>query len=63
MSPLKKTDDGNIVLDKTSEKKLDYEDQAYWSTQIASAMTYLIHGKYEKWMPDGKREIKDYEGL
>lgn len=63
MSPLKRTEDGNIILDKSSEKKLDYEDQPYWSTQIASAMTYLIFGKYEKWMPDGKRELTDYEGL
>lgn len=62
MSPLKKTD-GVIQLDKTSEKKLDYEDQAFWSTQLSSALMYLLFGLYEKYIPDTKRAPEDIEGL
>lgn len=51
MSPLKKTD-GVIELDKTSEKTLDYEDQVFWSPQIATALMYLFFGLYEKQLPN-----------
>lgn len=63
MSPRKKGDDNNIELDKSSEKKLDYEDQIWYSTQIPSAMMYLVFGLYEKFLPDGKLDIQDIEGL
>lgn len=46
-SPLKRTD-GRIELDKSSEKLLEYKDQAYYSTQIASAFIYLLWGEYAK---------------
>jgi len=63
MSPLKKTEDGNIELDKSSERKLDYEDQAWYSTQLPSALMYLIYGKYEKWTPSKENLMTDIEGL
>lgn len=63
MSPLKKTDNGMIELDKSSEKRLDYPDQAWYSTQIPSALMYLVHGKYEKWIPETKNLPSDIEGL
>lgn len=63
MSPLKRTEDNMIILDKSSEKKLDYEDQAFWSTQIASALMYLLYGLYEKYLPDASPEMVDFEGL
>jgi len=63
MSPRKKGDDNNIELDKSSEKKLDYEDQVWYSTQLPSALMYLVFGLYEKFLPDGKPDIQDYEGL
>ncbi len=62
MSPLKRTE-GVIELDKSSEKKLAYEDQAYWSTQIPSALMYLLFGLYEKYLPSGDKGYQDYEGV
>ena len=59
MSPLKKTE-GRIELDKLSEKKLDLIDQAFWSTQIGTALMYLLFGEYEKCLPDNKEEFRDY---
>nr|WP_321520604.1 hypothetical protein [uncultured Macellibacteroides sp.] len=51
-SPLKRTE-GRIVLDKSSERELPYEEQAMYSTQIFSAFTYLIYGEYKKILPEG----------
>lgn len=53
-SPLKKTD-GKIELDKSSEKKLDYEEQPFYSTQIATAFMYLLWGEYSKLLPPSDR--------
>jgi hypothetical protein len=63
MSPRKRGEDNNIILDKSSERKLDYVDQAWYSTQIPSALMYLIFGLYEKFLPDGKPDTVDYEGI
>lgn len=63
MSPLKKTEDGSYELDKSSERKLDYKDQAWYSTQLPSALMYLIYGKYEKWLPAKNNKMPDIEGL
>lgn len=63
MSPVKKTDNQIIELDKSSERKLDYEEQAFWSTQIASAWMYLVFGLYEKYLPKGSADTGDYQGL
>jgi hypothetical protein len=39
------------MLDKSSER-LPFEEQAFNSTQIASALTYLLWGEYNKLLPD-----------
>ena len=45
ISPLKKTD-GKIELDKSSEKKQQLKNQAGLTTQLPSAMIYLLYGLY-----------------
>lgn len=45
LSPLKKTD-GRIELDKSSEKKVPLRRQAGLTTQIPSALIYLLYGRY-----------------
>ena len=45
-SPLKRTG-GEVELDKSSEKK-PFEEQAFGSTQIASALMYLLWGEFSK---------------
>ena len=45
-SPLKRTG-GEVELDKSSEKK-PFEEQAFGSTQIASAFMYLLWGEFSK---------------
>ncbi len=45
ISPLKKTD-GKIELDKSSEKKQALKNQAGLTTQLPSAMIYLLYGLY-----------------
>jgi hypothetical protein len=60
MSPLKKTD-GKIRLDKSSEKKLPFEQQAFWSTQLATALMYMLWGEYNKILPKHKQDIADYD--
>lgn len=49
-SPLKRHE-GRIILDKSSER-LPFEEQAYNSTQLASAFMYLLWGEYSKLLPD-----------
>lgn len=61
-SPLKRKD-GQIFLDKSSEDKLDLEDQAFWSTQIATALMYLLYGLYEKYLPAKGQIYNDYSGM
>lgn len=63
MSPKKKSDSVFIELDKSAEKRLDPEDQVYWSPQIATSMMYLLWGLFEKYLPDAKPEEVDFEGL
>ena len=45
LSPLKKTE-GKIELDKTSEKKVPLHKQAGLTTQLPSALIYLLYGRY-----------------
>ena len=45
LSPLKKTD-GRIELDKSSEKKIPLKQQAGLTTQLPSALIYLLFGRY-----------------
>ena len=57
-SPLKRTE-GRIELDKSSEKQLDYDDQAFYSTQLSSAFMYLLWGEFNYLLPDSdRREIR-----
>jgi hypothetical protein len=49
-SPIKRNE-GRTELDKSSER-LPFEQQAYNSTQIASALMYLLWGEYNKLLPD-----------
>jgi hypothetical protein len=49
-SPLKRHE-GRVMLDKTSES-LPFEEQVFNSTQIATALTYLLWGEYHKLLPD-----------
>ena len=50
-APLLRTD-GRIRLDKSSEKELEYRDQQYYSTQLASAFMYLLWGEYRRLLPE-----------
>lgn len=45
LSPLKKTE-GRIELDKSSEKKVPLHKQAGLTTQLPSALIYLLFGRY-----------------
>jgi len=56
LSPIKR-DDGKIELDKTSEKKIALQHQAGLSTQIPSALMYLIYGKFYILLPSDTRRI------
>ncbi|MDR0681756.1 MAG: hypothetical protein LBG15_07915 [Dysgonamonadaceae bacterium] len=49
-SPLKRHE-GRVMLDKSSES-LPFEEQAYNSTQLASALMYLLWGEYSRLLPD-----------
>jgi hypothetical protein len=51
LSPRKKTD-GRIELDKSSEKKVPIKYQAALTTQLPSALIYLLHGLYFDRMPN-----------
>lgn len=63
MSPLKR-DKGNWTeLDKSSEVKLDYEDQVWYSTQLPSALMYLVFGLYEKLTPSAPKNDYHIPGL
>ncbi len=59
-SPLKRFE-GRIELDKTSER-LPFDEQAYNSTQIASAFMYLIWGEYHKLLPDSDQITVEMRG-
>lgn len=56
LSPIKR-DDGKIELDKSSEKKIALQHQAGLSTQIPSALMYLIYGKFYNLLPSDTRRV------
>ncbi|MBS5624642.1 hypothetical protein [Butyricimonas virosa] len=60
-SPIKRTD-GRVQLDKSSEKELEYKDQAYYSTQIATAFLYLLWGEYKHLLPEDSGGNMGYSG-
>jgi len=53
-SPLKKSTK-EVELDKSSEKELEFEEQAMYSTQISSAFMYLLWGKFKHLAPASDR--------
>ncbi len=53
-SPLKRTE-GKILLDKSSEKELEYKDQPFYSTQLSSALMYLLWGEFNYLLPNSER--------
>jgi hypothetical protein len=55
-SPIKRNE-GRTELDKSSER-LPFEQQAYNSTQIASALMYLLWGEYNKLLPDSDLNLE-----
>lgn len=57
LSPLKKTTDGKVELDKTSEVKVPMKLQAPRSTQLPSAYIYFLYGRY------GDRLSNDFNNL
>ena len=52
-SPLKRHE-GRVVLDKSS-KRLPHEEQALNSTQLATALMYLLWGEYHNLLPDSEQ--------
>lgn len=63
MSPILREKGSGIQLDKRSEVKLDYDDQQWFSTQLPSALMYLIFGLYEKYRPSKQEETPGLGGL
>jgi hypothetical protein len=59
-SPLKRHE-GRIMLDKSSES-LPFEEQAFNSTQLASALMYLLWGEYSKLLPDSDLNSNEVQG-
>jgi hypothetical protein len=59
-SPLKRYE-GRIWLDKTSES-LPFEEQAFNSTQLASALMYLLWGEYSGLLPSSDQNTPAFYG-
>jgi hypothetical protein len=59
-TPLKRYE-GRVMMDKSSER-LPFEEQAYNSTQIASAFIYLLWGEYNKLLPESDRNKETPQG-
>ena len=59
LSPMKKTTDGKIELDKTSERKVPMKLQAGRSTQLPSALIYFYFGRYGHLLPNEFSTIPD----
>lgn len=58
LSPRKYTD-GKIELDKSSEKKVPLHLQAGLTTQLPSALIYLLYGRYSDRMPGEYSQLPD----
>lgn len=59
LSPMKKTAEGKIELDKTSEKKVPMKLQAPRSTQLPSAYIYFLYGRYADRMSSEFNRLPD----
>lgn len=49
-TPLKRHE-GEIMIDKSAEKNLPYEQQALYSPQIATALMYMLFGEFKSVLP------------
>lgn len=58
LSPRKKTE-GKIELDKSSETKVPIKYQAGLTTQLPSALIYMLYGLYSERMPNEYSSIPD----
>lgn len=58
LSPRKYTD-GKIELDKSSERKVPLHLQAGLTTQLPSALIYLLYGRYSEQMPNEYSQLPD----
>jgi hypothetical protein len=56
-TPLKRHE-GEIMIDKSSEKNLPYEQQALYSPQLATAFMYLLFGEFKSLLP----QYSGYDG-
>ena len=59
LSPLKRREDGRIELDKSSEVKVPLQYQAGLTTQLPSALIYLLFGLYSSNLPSEVNGIPD----
>jgi hypothetical protein len=59
LSPVDRKE-GKIALDKSSEKKIAFQHQAGLSTQLPSALMYMLYGHYSQLLPN---EIKSSQDL
>lgn len=60
-SPLMRNEK-DVELDKSSERKLEYEDQAFYSTQLSSAFMYMLWGKFNYLLPASDRRKTEFKG-
>lgn len=58
LSPVDRKD-GKIALDKSSERKVAFQHQAALSTQIPSALMYLLYGHYSHLLPSDIKRTFD----
>lgn len=59
LAPLKKRADGRIELDKTSEVKVPKQYQAGLTTQLPSALIYLLFGRFADQLPKEMSNIPE----
>jgi hypothetical protein len=59
LSPVDRRD-GKIALDKTSERKVPFIRQAALSTQLPSALMYLIYGHYSSYLPSEMKTSRTF---
>ncbi len=61
LSPVDRSD-GKIALDKSSERKVAFQHQAGLTTQLPSALMYLIFGHYAHLLPKEIKNMPDIMG-
>lgn len=55
----KKEENGRIIMDKSSEKKIAWQYQAALTTQLSSAFIYYLFGKFEDLVPSERNRLPD----